>query len=373
MIFSLSLISPLFIQFSNNFRNLNVPLQFNATNAYTYLEDQLNINTTHYRIPGTEGREECAEYFIEKFKEIDANFTYVLHNFTILSVDCQNVLFKLNEQSDNIVILGSHYDSRARATKDPDEAKRNEPVPGANDGASGCAVLIDLARVFYLLRSNLTCQLWFLFFDAEDQGDDYGPGISGWDWCEGSDKFVEDIENFYNSSRESFDAMILLDMVGGVNLQFINEQHSTSSLLEEIFDIGRHLDYTSEFPESPIIKSIRDDHVAFVDYGIPSADLIINFWNNPAWPYHHTVNDNLAAISIDSLAVTGKTVEQFIYNNYLTNSSNYSGNYPWSSDANLLDTDTFIFLVIIGLVSVSIILFLLVRRSRSTKKKRTED
>ncbi|TFG23616.1 MAG: M28 family peptidase [Promethearchaeota archaeon] len=358
----------MFFLTSNSFSNIQVSLHFSGDNAYSYVEDQLNINATHFRIPGYQGREDCAEYFIEKFREINLNFSYDLHNFTIQSVECQNVLFKLNEHNNNIVILGAHYDSRARATKDPDELKRDEPVPGANDGASGCAVLIDLARVFYSLKENLTCQLWFLFFDAEDQGYDYGPGISGWDWCEGSDKFVEDIENFYNSSLESFDAMILLDMVGGVNLKFINEQYSTSSLLEELFEVGRLLGYISQFPNNPEVRSIRDDHVAFVNYGIPSADLIINFWNNPGWPYHHTVNDDIIAISASSLEVTGKTVEQFIYNHYFNNNNSDFGNYPWTNYNNLLDTDIVILIMILGVIFGGIIIFFFIRRTRANKR-----
>ncbi len=290
------------------------------------------------------------------------NFTYIFHNFTVQSIDCQNVLFKLNEHLNNIVILSSHYDSRARATKDPDVLKRDDPIPGANDGASGCAVLIDLARIFYTLKDNLSCQIWFLFFDAEDQGYDYGPGISGWDWCEGSNKFVEDIDFFFNSSYELFDAMILLDMVGGVNLEFINEQYSTSSLIEELFEIGQQLGYTSEFPGSPTVASITDDHVAFINYGIPSADLIINFWNNPSWPFHHTVNDDLTSISNNSLEVTGKTVEQFIYNNYLMQNKTYTGNYPWTGDINLLSTEVVNIILIIAFLFFGITIFFLIKR-----------
>ncbi|MFX0039012.1 MAG: M28 family metallopeptidase, partial [Candidatus Heimdallarchaeota archaeon] len=229
----------------------------------------------------------CTNYFITKFLEVDINFTYVLHNFSVYSTECQNVLFKLNKNETNIVILGAHYDSRARATKDL--TNTSAPVPGANDGASGSAVLIELARNFYTMRENLSCQIWFVFFDAEDQGYDVGSGLSGWGWCEGSQKFISEIDNFFNSTTENFDCMILLDMVGGTNLRFINEQHSTSSLLDELFAIGRSLGYTNEFPRTPISQAIVDDHVAFVNYGIPSADLIIKFWDrNPDWPYHHT-------------------------------------------------------------------------------------
>jgi Zn-dependent M28 family amino/carboxypeptidase len=304
----------------------------------------MNINSTHYRIPGTEGREECAQYFIDKFQQIDPLINYSLHNFTVQSVECQNVLFKMNENFTNIIILGAHYDTRARATKD----NPSLPVPGANDAASGCAVLIELAEALYSRINNLSVQIWFLFFDAEDQGYDLGAGIPGWDWIEGSEQFVLEIDSFYNSSEESFDAMILLDMVGGENLRFINEQYSTSSLMNELFEIGQQLGFTSAFPINPIVTGISDDHLPFINHGIPSADLIIKFWDEPAeWPYHHTTGDVISHISNTSLEITGKTVEQFIYNNYYNSSVQYQGFFPWSDDFNLLDTETFILLLII--------------------------
>ncbi|MHA1987387.1 MAG: M28 family peptidase, partial [Promethearchaeota archaeon] len=257
-------------------QNIDVELKFSGDQAFIYLEDQLNIG---FRIPGTQERADCADYFISKFEEIDSNFTHFLHNFTTHSVECQNVLFKLNENNTRIVILGAHYDSRARATRDSDPLKRYDPVIGANDGASGSAVLIELAKVFYEVKEYLSCQIWFLFFDAEDQGLDNAYGIDGWGWCEGSTAFVNEINSYYNSTVESFESMILFDMVGGTSLQFINEQYSTSSLLDEIFAIGRGLGYTAQFPSNPISRSIVDDHRAFLNIGIPSADLIINFWD----------------------------------------------------------------------------------------------
>jgi len=114
-------------------QNIEVKLKFDeksANNAYDIIDDQLDIG---YRIPGEEESEECIEYFISKFRDINSDFTYKIHNFTVHSTDCQNVLFKLNEQEENIVILASHYDSRAKATKD--DSNPNDPVPGANDGA----------------------------------------------------------------------------------------------------------------------------------------------------------------------------------------------------------------------------------------------
>ncbi|MEE9572793.1 MAG: hypothetical protein V3W20_07095, partial [Candidatus Neomarinimicrobiota bacterium] len=110
------IIFPIFLLFNNdNFTNIDIELHFNGDNAYNYVADQININTTHYRIPGTQGREDCAQYFITKFQEIDPTINFTLHNFTIFSLECQNVLFKINEDISNIVILGTHYDSRAKA------------------------------------------------------------------------------------------------------------------------------------------------------------------------------------------------------------------------------------------------------------------
>lgn len=360
------IVIPIFLFFNDSeITNIDIELHFNGDTAYTYVADQLNINTTTFRTPGTQGREDCAQYFITKFQEIDPTINFMLHNFTIQSVECQNVLFKMNENYTNIVILGAHYDSRAKATKD--STNPDSPVPGANDGASGCAVLIELAEVLYSRMNNLAVQIWFLFFDAEDQGTDVGVGISGWDWIEGSTQFVLEIDNFYNSSKEDFDAMILLDMVGGTNLRFINEQHSTSSLLDELFEIGRELNYTSAFPSNPIVRTISDDHVPFLNYGIPSADLIIKFWNQPAeWPYHHTTDDDISHISNTSLEITGKTVEQFIYNNYYDTTDQYQGNFPWGDDFNLLDSELLI-LLMVSLPIVGIVVVVLVLRSRLKK------
>ena len=357
----------------SNIRNIEYPLRFNGDNTYIKVEDQINLNLTNYRVPGTQGRIDCLEYFINEFQEIGDNFTYLLQNFTISSIECQNIVFKMNEQFDNIVILASHYDSRAKATKDSNLALRSDPVPGANDGASGCAILLELARVLFQERMKLNCQIWFLFFDAEDQGYDNDYGIQGWNWCEGSTRFTNNLENFY-SYNEHFDCMLLLDMVGGTNLQFINEQYSTSSLLQEIFEIGRQLGFSETFPTNPVSATITDDHVSFVQKGIPSADLIINFWNDPSWTYHHTTQDDLNHISNQSLEITGKTIEQFVYNNYLNIPSNdYMGNFPWKEDFNVLDTDILTIIITMSVIGTLLALSIMIYKKYFVKPKLREN
>ena len=349
--------------YNNKFQNINIKLEFNENNAYNYIEDQVDIG---FRIPGTSDSNKCASYFISKFKDITNDIAYVIHDFEVHSTSCQNILFKLNEDKENIVIFGAHYDSRAKSTKDSESP--DEPVPGANDGASGSAVLIELAKALYKHKNDLNCQIWFVFFDAEDQGkDEGGYGIKDWDWCEGSKEFVGAIDQFYNSDEENFECMILLDMVGGNDLQFINEQYSSSSLLDELFEIGRQLEYINEFPIFPLSSSVIDDHLAFKEE-MPIADLIINFWNNPNWPYHHTKKDDLSHISKKSLEITGKTLEQFIYNNYHKDSKDiYRGNYPWRIDNNTANTESIIIFFSLGLISIIIPSTYYIRRRLKNK------
>lgn len=356
-VITLSFLIPAYFIYQSSIQNVDIELNFDKNKAYNHVQNQLEFGN---RIPGTDARVNCAKYFVSEAQEVDNQINAFYHNFSVNTVDCQNVLVKINTEKSNIIILGAHYDSRAKATHDPISANRIKPVPGANDGASGAAVLLELISVFNERKGSLDCQIWFLFFDAEDQGHDgVDYGLSDWNFCEGSDKFVDDIDNFYNVDEENFDCMILLDMVGGENLQFINEQYSTSSLLSELFEIGRQLGYTEEFPENPISQAVEDDHRAFLSIGIPAADLIIQFWNVPdAWPYWHTISDDINHISRSSLEVTGKTVEQFVYNNYYINSSNYEGNYPWETDQPFLDSQIIPFLIIIiafaGIISISI-------------------
>ena len=133
-------------------QNVDITLKFDeksADKAYDIIDDQLDIG---FRIPGEKESEECIEYFISKFTDIGADFSYEIHNFSVEGVNCQNLLVKLNEHEKNIIILASHYDSRAKATKDG--SNPNDPVPGANDGASSCAVLIELSKIFYDRRKD---------------------------------------------------------------------------------------------------------------------------------------------------------------------------------------------------------------------------
>ncbi len=187
------------------------------------------------------------------------------------------------------ILLGAHYDSRLYADRDPDPAKRVQAVPGANDGASGVAVLLELARV---LPADMP--VWLVFFDAEDNGQ-----IPGWDWILGSRTFVEQM-----TIRP--EAMILVDMVGDADLRLPLEQNSDPVLQAEIWSQAAALGYEEIFVAETGYR-IYDDHLPFIEAGIPAVDII-----DLDYPYWHTTADTPDKISAASLQAVGETLQSWL-------------------------------------------------------------
>jgi Zn-dependent M28 family amino/carboxypeptidase len=185
------------------------------------------------------------------------------------------------------IVVGAHYDSRLEANMDPDLEKIDDPVPGANDGASGVGVLLELARS---LPSNLPNNIWLVFFDAEDNG-----SIDGWDWIMGSNAFVAEL-------AEKPDAAVIIDMIGDADLNIYYEKNSDSRLLIQIWDQAAKLGFGSAFiPEYR--HRILDDHIPFLQAGIPAVDLI-----DFDYPYWHTTSDTADKVSPESLYMVGETL-----------------------------------------------------------------
>ena len=141
----------------------------------------------------------------------------------------------------------------------------------------------------------------------------------------------EDVKEPLISSVKTYTTDSILPLKKNYEFAFIGllvgEETSASPggshSVDELFSIGRQLGYTSQFPSNPEVESIIDDHRAFLNLGIPSADLIINFWDNSGWSHHHTTQDDIIHISNSSLDITGRTIEQFIYNNFINNQENF--------------------------------------------------
>jgi glutaminyl-peptide cyclotransferase len=257
------------------------PKTFDGKQAWQDVNYQVNLGP---RIPGTQAHQQIIDWMVAELKK--AGWAAELQNGTALGHAFQNVVAKRGT-GEPWLILGAHYDTRMFADQDPDPAKRTQPVPGANDGASGVSVLLELARI---LPENLKSQVWLVFFDVEDQGD-----IPGWDWILGSTFFA-------NSLTSSPDAVVVIDMIGDANLDIYKERNSSPALVESIWNDAAKAGYSRQF--IPQLKfSMLDDHTPFLQRGYQAADLID--FNYPAW---HTTADTPDKVSPESLKAVGDTL-----------------------------------------------------------------
>ena len=242
--------------------------------------------------PRTPGSEAHAQFLLWLQAELETTGWQVETQAAIrMDHEIKNIVASRSDEPPDL-ILAAHYDSRLFADQDPDPALRQESVPGANDGASGVALLLELSRV---LPSD-SVPVWLVFFDAEDNGD-----IPGWDWILGSRAFVDTL-------TEEPSAVIILDMLGDVVLDIYFERNSDPLLSQEIWSQADRLGYGDYFIQE-VKYSILDDHIPFVEAGIPAVD-IIDF----DYPYWHTTADTIDKVSMQSLQHVGETLLAWIVN-----------------------------------------------------------
>lgn len=273
---------------------------FDGSQAFAYLTSQCDFGP---RPPGSNNLSLCREYIVSSMTTSGWNVT--CQNFTYLGVACVNIICRWNSSGNTSMIFGAHYDTRPRADQESNPANRTRPVVGANDGASGVAVLMELACT---LPQTVRGSVEFVFFDAEDSGD-----INGWQWIVGSTYYVGQLDS---DRKAAIRAMILLDMVGDSDLRLLRETGSTSSLQDYVWSIADHAGYNKTFLNQ-YGASILDDHRPFLDAGIPSLDII---QHNPFPWYWHTLKDTPDKCSATSLEIVGRVLEAFVvqYSNQTT-------------------------------------------------------
>jgi glutaminyl-peptide cyclotransferase len=260
---------------------------FNGVRALALIEEQLSFGA---RVPGSQAHKLAGDWIIQEMEELD--WTVEEQLFLYRAFEGRNIIGKAGSEEGEWVILGAHYDTRP--ISDRDEQKPWKPVPGANDGGSGVAVLLELARV--LQMENPKKQVWLVFFDLEDSG-----AIDMMDWIVGSTYFANNLEKFP-------DKVIIVDMVGDADLQLYYERNSDPDLQREIWDLAIEMGRESFIPASN--HSLIDDHTPFVELGIPAID-IIDF----DYPYWHTTQDTLDKVSSESLEQVGQTLQQWLLAN----------------------------------------------------------
>ena len=241
------------------------------------------------RIPGSQAHAKAIEYIQFELKKL--GWKTELFKQDINGYTATNIL-ATRSLSNPVILLGAHYDSRIFADNDPIISNRSIGVPGANDGASGNAVLIELARS--LPKESVPIAL--LFIDLEDNG-----RIPGWDWIQGSRAFA-------NQMTIKPKAVVIVDMIGDADLNIFMEKYSDANLTNQIWKTAKDLGYENVF--IPKYKySVLDDHIPFLEKGFKAVDII-----DLDYPYWHTSQDLPDKVTASSLKKVGDTLLLWIRN-----------------------------------------------------------
>lgn len=287
---------------------------FNSDSAYRYISEQVAFGP---RVPGTESHDACAEYIIDKLRQFQAD-SIIVQNATVTAYNgdqlpITNIMAQYNPELNHRILLVAHWDTRPWADNEADLDMRQKPIAGANDGASGTAVLLEIARSLDLEAP--ACGVDLLFVDAEDYGNSDGFGNNSDTWCLGSQYWTKHMP-YTAANRPRYG--ILLDMVGGKNARFHYETFSYRSAsvpTAKVWSEAKRLGYDNIFINS-LGGSVTDDHMVITAAGIPTTD-IIETQNEqtmtfpPTW---HTHDDNLDNIDKNSLEAVGRTVLNVAYN-----------------------------------------------------------
>ncbi len=282
-------------------------VDFDGNNAYNLVKVQCDFGP---RVPGTPAHSKCAEWLKQQLRDY-CDSTIVqqaqVTTFDGTTLNIKNLIGIINPDADNRILLLAHWDCRPWADNDPDPAKHKEPVMGANDAASGVAVLLELARVMNDKKPTVGVDI--LLTDAED----WGTNNVEESWALGTQYWAKHPHVEGYSPRFG----ILLDMVGAKGAKFSKEIQSMQyapSVVNEVWDMAQQSGYGSYF-DNDAGGAITDDHIVVNQMGIKCIDIIdmrqggdTGFFDG--W---HTTSDTLDKIDPTVLKVVGQTIANVIY------------------------------------------------------------
>lgn len=286
---------------------------FNPDSAFAFIEKQVKFGP---RVPNTKEHTECAEYLVAKlngFNWVTTVQEAKAKAFNGVELNMKNIIAIYNIDAKNRVALFAHWDSRPFA--DRDVKNRNLPILGANDGASGVGVLMEIARVISGSETKPSIGIDIILFDAEDYGQPADAMIeSANSWCLGSQHWSKNPH--VPGYKPKFG--ILLDMVGAANATFPMESNSlyfAPEIVSKVWTTAQRLGYGNYFIQKREFNGITDDHVYVNTLAkIPTIDIIhYRTEQSDFGEFHHRHTDNMEIIDKQTLHAVGHTLLEVLY------------------------------------------------------------
>ena len=311
--------------------NVNLPvatdtliaISFNADSAYAFCQAQCDFGP---RTMNSDAHELCGQWIARKFQDYGLQVTEqrtTLKGFDGTPLLSNNIIASYRPELTNRILVCAHWDSRPWADNDPDPSNHKKPVMAANDGASGVAVMLELARLLSVEslalsddsasagQKSLNIGIDFICFDAEDWGD-HGDSDS---WALGAQYWAAHLHKPGYKARFG----ILLDMVGGQQARFYREYYSmkyANPVVDYVWHAASVAGYSSFFPQEDG-GGCTDDHLPVNEVAkIPCIDIIPYYPEcqessfGPTW---HTVRDDMQHIDRNTLKAVGQTLVQVLW------------------------------------------------------------
>ena len=279
-------------------------IQFDEDSAFNWLEKQCEFGP---RNPGSQGYFDCKDFLIQNLNGYSD--TVFIQNFTYTELrenntyDLSNIITEFITDSEKHILLGAHWDTRPWADQDLNPSNRFTPILGANDGASGVAVLMELAKMFN--SDPPPVHISIVLFDGEDMGIEGIPDS----YAKGSQYFAK------NLPIKKPDFGIIIDLIGDRILEIPIERNSyrvAPNLVNELWDLAEKLELPAF--QNRLGYDIYDDHIPLWEFaGIPAIDLIDFNYPNQTVNYWHTLNDIPQNCSPESLDQVGQLLTNYIY------------------------------------------------------------